>query len=248
MYVRDVGSGPPVLVLHGCPSTGEMVAPIQKALQDSHRVLVPDLPGYGASPPPETYSLKAVREGLLKILDERDIESLSIVGHSNGSYRALDLALHTDLNIEKLVLLGALAHLPEEMKEEFPQFATALRDGVDLEDAVVERWIAPDFRAAHPEFEEQMRTWWREMDNEVIADDLDAAVTMPDLRPRLEELEVPAYVRVGSLDLATPPELSEEIVERLPEATLDIVDGVGHFVHIEDREKTGKKLADFLTN
>lgn len=174
------------------------------------------------------------------------MESLSIVGHSNGAYRALDLALNTELKIEKLILLSGLCYFTQEMCEQFPETAAALREGVDLEDTIIEQWIAPAYREANPGFEEQMRQWWSMLDPQVVAADLETTVEGDDLRPRLNEIKVPVYLRVGSADLATPPEFSEEMAALIPNAELDIVDGAGHFVHLEDSHDTGRQIAAFL--
>lgn len=59
-----------------------------------------------------------------------------------------------------------------------------------------------------------------------------------DLRPRLAELDVPILARVGTADLATPPALSEEIVEHAARGHLELVEGVGHALIHEDLEGT----------
>jgi len=51
VFVRVVGTGPAVLLLHGTPSPGEDWLPLAEELAPRYRVLIPDLPGYGASPP-----------------------------------------------------------------------------------------------------------------------------------------------------------------------------------------------------
>ena len=246
MYVHEVGSGDPVLVLHGCPSTSEMVAPVTEALQDTHHVLTPDLPGYGQSPRVESFSHEMIRQELIEMLRHRGIESLSIVGHCLGAYDAVDLALHSDLDVKKLALLGAFIHPTKEMSEDYPVFAGQLRQGADLSDLVVERWVSARCRAQRPEFAEQIRQWWHELDPLIVADDIEATMECADLRRHAAQLNVPVYLRVGSEDAACPPERSREFARLLPDAELDIVEGAGHFIHFEDREGTAGSLVEFF--
>src|SRR5205807_4886577 len=55
IFVRESGEGPPVVLLHGFPETGRCWQPVARALSEDHRVLVPDLPGYGRSARPTSY-------------------------------------------------------------------------------------------------------------------------------------------------------------------------------------------------
>ncbi|MGH2830769.1 MAG: alpha/beta fold hydrolase, partial [Actinomycetota bacterium] len=51
LFLREQGSGPAVVLLHGFPQTGACWDPIAARLAARFRVIVPDLPGYGASRP-----------------------------------------------------------------------------------------------------------------------------------------------------------------------------------------------------
>jgi pimeloyl-ACP methyl ester carboxylesterase len=93
MHIREVGAGPAVLLLHGCPATTRGFEPLVKRLSPWRRVLVVDLPGYGASPPLDgPYTLARVEDLLVGELLARGVHELSVVGHSGGAYRALSPA------------------------------------------------------------------------------------------------------------------------------------------------------------
>jgi pimeloyl-ACP methyl ester carboxylesterase len=86
MYVRDLGSGPPVVLLHPGPGLdGSVFLPAAEALAEHHRVLLVDLPGNGRSPDGDRndWSLagfaRAV-ERLARELDLRDWWALPVRG------------------------------------------------------------------------------------------------------------------------------------------------------------------------
>ena len=47
LFLREIGIGPPLLLLHGLMATGDMFRPIVPALSAQHRLIVPDLRGHG---------------------------------------------------------------------------------------------------------------------------------------------------------------------------------------------------------
>ena len=57
IFVRESGEGPPILLLHGFPETGRCWQSVAEKLSEDHRVLVPDLPGYGRSARPTLSSI-----------------------------------------------------------------------------------------------------------------------------------------------------------------------------------------------
>jgi pimeloyl-ACP methyl ester carboxylesterase len=94
LHVRDTGSGPAILLLHGSPSTTAYFAPLVARLGPRYRVLVPELPGYGASPPIAGEYLLPTVQGMIQDTHvTRGIREVAVLGFSMGAYRALTFAL-----------------------------------------------------------------------------------------------------------------------------------------------------------
>jgi pimeloyl-ACP methyl ester carboxylesterase len=110
LQVEDVGSGRPVLLLHGWPDSGYLWRKqIQFLVGRGFRVITPDMRGFGRSDRPEgvaAYSLQNAVSDVVGILDSLGIGAADIVGHDWGAAVAwLTAALHPD-RVHKLVVLS----------------------------------------------------------------------------------------------------------------------------------------------
>lgn len=237
LHVTHRGSGPPVLVLHGTPTTVAYLDPLCEALAaHGSRVLQVHLPGYGKSPPaPAGAGLDWTTDRIVETVG--DIGSCAVVGHSGGSYRALALALDGRLRVDRLALLSPLAHLDEGEQVGFRQFAQALRDDVDLRGMLPARFLTPK-GAEDPALAKAVTAWADAIARYPLADELEAFAAAPDLRPRLGELDAPTLLVGGAHDVATPPAKAEDLAARLPHARLEILDDAAHSLLHEARERT----------
>lgn len=243
MQVREFGLGPTIVLIHGTVPSDSLV-PLAKELSDDFRVLLPDLPGYRGTDPLDPDGLQERREALEAVIDQwTDCAQVALVGHSFGSYQAFDLALAGEVSVGAIVALGPIAGLADEEREQFRGFAQALRAGQDLTDVALQRWFAPDYLEAHPEMRDKVGDWLQDAG---LPGDLDLVAQAPVILERLGLITAPAYLRVGALDQATPPELARDIHQHLSNATLDVVDDVGHMLAQEDLEETAEAITDFL--
>jgi haloacetate dehalogenase len=111
VHVRIGGGGPPVLLLHGYPQTGAMWHAVAPALAEQFTVVVPDLPGYGASSkPPSTenhaaYSKRGMASTLVHAIRSLGFERWLLAGHDRGARAAYRMALDHPQRVEKLATL-----------------------------------------------------------------------------------------------------------------------------------------------
>ena len=250
MNVLELGHGPVVVIIHGSPSPLADLLPLAQRLAVSHRVVMPELPGYGASPPVDDFSFDAVGEALTAVLDDRDASSpRAIIGFSSGGYRALDLVLRRGVRADLVVGLAALAHLAPPDREVLRAAAEILRadpSGGPLASVMPSRWLSQGWRDLHPDDDARVSRWITL--SPYLHRELVAETEMIDLRPLLPRLPCPLYLRVGELDQACPPALSAEMAALAPRATLDIVPGCGHALLIEDIEATIARVLDVVTS
>ena len=105
----DIGSGPPLLLLHGFPTTRRLwkgVAP--RLVSAGVRVIAPDLLGYGDSPGEADLGMKAQASALLELLDELGVQRIAVVAHDVGTAAAQILTVRAPERVRRLVLMDGV--------------------------------------------------------------------------------------------------------------------------------------------
>ena len=101
-----MGSGPPLLLLHGLGAFKVTWVPLLSRFAATHRVIVPDLPGHGGSGKPNAeYTPRFFANAMIRLLDELGVERAAVVGNSLGGRVALELALRNPSRVAALALL-----------------------------------------------------------------------------------------------------------------------------------------------
>jgi pimeloyl-ACP methyl ester carboxylesterase len=109
-YVRDTGSGTPVVLLHGFPDTGDLWRNQVPALVNGgFRTIVPDMRGRGRSSKPEAvsdYRLPTIVRDVTGIMDTLGIEKAHVVGHDWSAGVAWLLAALAPERVDRLVAIS----------------------------------------------------------------------------------------------------------------------------------------------
>ncbi|HLY49438.1 MAG TPA: alpha/beta hydrolase [Solirubrobacteraceae bacterium] len=106
LHVAEAGAGPPLLLLHGWPQHWWSWRELIPRLAQEHRVLVPDLRGWGWSDaPPGDYAKATFAADVLALLDEEGIECVTLIGHDWGAFSGFLLALEHPERVERMVAL-----------------------------------------------------------------------------------------------------------------------------------------------
>ncbi len=102
----EAGEGPPVVLLHGLGATNASFLPTLWDLARDHRVIAPDLPGFGASEKPlRRYHAAFYARWLRDFLDMLGIDRAFFVGNSMGGRVAIEFGLRFPERARRLVLL-----------------------------------------------------------------------------------------------------------------------------------------------
>src|SRR3954454_24723218 len=92
-YVRR-GDGPPLVLIHGICSPGQMWDPVLDRLARERDVIALDLPGFGASPPLPGHrspTVAAQADAVAAFVDGLGVEGAAVAGNSMGGGVALEL-------------------------------------------------------------------------------------------------------------------------------------------------------------
>ena len=102
---ETVGSGPPLVVLHGLFGSSGNWRGIARELAATHTVHSVDLRNHGASPWADSMDYVEMADDVLQLIDELGLERPTVMGHSMGGKTAMALALRQPAAVGRLVVV-----------------------------------------------------------------------------------------------------------------------------------------------
>jgi pimeloyl-ACP methyl ester carboxylesterase len=258
--VVDTGGaeGPVLVFVHGLSGSWQNWLLNIPAFMGSHRVIAPDLPGFGESPlPREKISIRGYARILDEMLHQLGVGSAAVVGNSMGGFVAAELALSFATRVERLVLVSA-AGLSIEYYRHQPLLAgarlwaaTATWVGARGESVVTRprmRRLALQLIVRYPERLSPQLTYelTRGAGTKGFVPAMEA-LTSYGFRDRLRQIEVPALVVWGRNDMLVPRGDAREYVELIgPNARREMFEDTGHLPMVERPARFNRLLADFM--
>jgi pimeloyl-ACP methyl ester carboxylesterase len=250
--VRDgPRQAPPLLLIHGSGASGDSWTPMVPVLAGHHHVIRIDLPGCGQSPPAPSYDVLSQAGRVAALFDDLGLGRVAAAGHSSGGYVATALAEQRPDLVRSLTLISTGpspdALLPQPLILRVllgPPFgpllwsrrsdamirngirATAARP-VDIPDDLVAGLRGTTYRA----FKTVMR-----QNGAYIAER-----SVPE---RLAALKLPVLVIFGAADPRWEPSSAHQY-DKVPNARVEQLPGVGHIPMFEEPETTSRLLLGF---
>lgn len=254
-HIHEVtyGVGAPVALVHGIGASlrdWNHLAP--RLVEAGYRVHALDLPGHGDSHKPDAahaYTPHALYESFEGWLEKISAGApLRIVAHSMGGYLSLNYALHHPGCIARLVLINPLFS-PNQLSP----FIRALRRRPELSVHAMRmipvHWIERAMRLEPtqaallpPELRQRIAMDFKRASPNIIY----FARDLPDLQPRLAQVDTPALVIWGDRDLTLHPRSFPRLIESLPAASGERLARVGHLPHLTRPEVVSRQVLDFL--
>ena len=249
LSASEAGRGLPLVFLHGFPlSRGAWQKQID-AFASSHRVIVPDLRGFGDSetgPGPVTMSQYAV--DVLALLRRLSAGPAVLIGHSMGGYVALAFARQFPEMLRGLVLVGTKAG-PDTAEGAAGRRATAEKvrtGGVQVViDTMAPRMLAPGNQDSR--LIEQVRSFMAPSNPAGVIGALLGMAERPDATALLAQVAVPTLVVTGADDTLIPPSESEKMARAIRGARLAVIPRAGHLVSFEQPDLFNHALRDWLS-
>jgi pimeloyl-ACP methyl ester carboxylesterase len=261
----DSGTGSAVLFIHGILGSQRQWTHLVDKLDDSHRVVVPDLFGHGESAKPMgDYSLSAHAATLRDLLDHLGIARVTLVGHSLGGGIAMQFYYLFPERVDRLVLVSS-GGLGRELNlilrsVTLPGAETVLsvvasapllsrvealgrgaskvgwRPGHDLS-AIWQGFTSLSDRESRRAFLATTRA---------VVDIGGQSISAHD---HLESVEpVPTLIVWGSKDRMIPAWHALSAQQAVPDCRVELFEGAGHFPHLEDPERFARVLREFIAS
>jgi len=244
--LERVVSPPAVVCLHGwCQSSAYWAPTLERLTAAGVHGLALDLPGFGASAClPGPYTMEGLADAVARLLDERGLGQVVLVGSSMGGVVAQHFVLRHPGRVRRLLLVATGAATADP--------ASALAKADALADAVWdETLIAPAVRAFfhHPPPAAELDRYCQIALMASPAAAVEAARSNARSRTleRLDAIEVPTLIVQGRHDRVRTPEHGKLMQERIKGARFEIVERAGHTPQVEDPTGFHEIALPFLT-
>ncbi len=264
MIYHAVGSGPPVVLIHGMLNSSRHWREVALRLAERHRVIAPDLIGHGDSATPRgDYSLGAHAAAIRDLLVSLDVHRATFVGHSLGGGVAMQFFWQFPERVERLALVSAAASAARSARRCAPRRCPGI-NGL-LWAAAHPRSLAASARSparsrrrGRREAAVQTRAIVRALrplerpgGRKAFLETLRAVIDIRGQRvsanDRLYLLgPVPTLVAWGDRDRTIPAEHGRAAAAAIPNARFELIEGAAHFPHLERPEALADCLARFI--
>ena len=247
VHYEASGDGPPLMLITGLGGVGRAWGPVVGRFSADYLTIVPDHPGTGQSPPPaDRYTIADHAAAMADVLRELDCGPAHLVGSSTGGAIAQVMALdHRDVT-KSIVLADSWARPDDYFRHQFAVRKRVLADrGAPgyAEASAIFLFAADFFRDNYDQVLE-----WIELassgDPVVMAERIDMIVAF-DESARLAEIDCPTLVLVGHSDICTPPYMSQDLAQSIPDARLETLPG-GHLIYKEAPTEFHRVVREFV--
>ncbi len=262
LFNRVVGSGPPLVILHGLYGSSDNWMSIARMLKDKFTVILPDLRNHGRSPHSDEMGYSLMADDIRDILGERGVKKVFMVGHSMGGKVATCFALRYPDQLMGLVVADISPFITEGKAEEISAYHKSIircLKGFDAQKAdsrsAVEKYLIDCvgnrnigiFLAKNAVRE---GTYFRlKLNVEAISSNFKyifAPVTESFETTPLPVTGFPVIFLRGVLSPYLPPDSMSQITKFFPAAEMHSIEDAGHWLHSEKPEEVCAVITSLL--
>ena len=232
---RMRGEGDCLLLLHGWGVDSREFEGLMKEFSASHKVIAPDLPGFGTSGDPTgVWGVDEYAAWVIEFMDALKIDRATVLGHSFGGRLTIRIASDpaTAGRIDRLILTGSagLRH-KRPFKGRFRgwMFRTLSKLFPGLREKFARKFASRDYLAASP----LLRRCLVKVVNE-------------DLAPRLPKIQQPTLLVWGRNDTETPVADGYTMNSLIPDSRLEVLAEAGHFAFVNKPDEFTRLMKEFL--
>ncbi len=238
--------GTPVIFLHGFTDSWKSFSTVAATLPPYMRGLFISLRGHGESDKPTTgYTPKTFSADLSAFMDELNIKSAIIIGHSMGATISQQFAIDYPAKVNGLVLAASFStFLNNEAVTEMNEYLLNLPDAPDnnfirlFQQSTIIKPVAPSFIDTVVNESSKLPGYvWKAIAKETLHSNL---------APQLKRINVPTLILWGNKDSFCRKQDVEQLLSAIPHAKLIEYDGTGHAIHWEEPVKFVEDIDDFI--
>lgn len=234
------GKGRIVIIIHGWGDNSASFKRLQTDLASGYHVITIDIPGFGKSQPPATaWGLSEFSTFLAHFIKKLGYESIfAFIGHSNGGAILIRGMANNDLSADKLVLLSC-AGIRQSKNSRRQLLKVITKTGkiltLPLPQSVKSRLQRKLYTVAKSDMlvVESMKESFKK----IVTDDVQLDAT---------KIKVPTLLIYGEEDDQTPLSYAQQFKELIPDSSLEVLSGAGHFVQLDRPNEVKRAIESFL--
>ena len=244
------GSGPPLVLIHGLFGSGDNLRGIGRSFESQYTVYYPDLPNHGDSPHTDSTAWSVLSAALAELLERQDAAPAIVAGHSMGGKVAMRLALDRPDLVTALVILDMA---PRSYDPSHHEIIDAM---LELPTGEVENRADADRRLSEAIPSRPVRSFLLKnlvKDGEGYRWRLNLPLIEREYATILGwegsgTYDGPALFIGGSDSKYVKPARDTELIRGyFPSAEIEMIDGVGHWIHSERPDEVERLVRQFLS-
>ena len=212
-----------------------------------HPVARFDMRGHAGTPPPPgmRFSLPELAADIARVMDGLGLDRVHLVGASAGGIVSLRFAHDFPDRLHSLTLVASTPRLA--------QMGASMDAGAwrrILEEQGTRAWLLSDTgKRFGPDTERGVIEWYADEGAKTPAPAvlaLQGCLLAEDLTPLLPDIAVPTLILAAAQDDITPLEAQQTMADRMPRATLEVFNGVGHNMKVEIPDTLAARTLEFI--
>lgn len=249
---EKVGSGIPLLLIHGYPLSRKMWEPQVVDLVNDVTIITIDLRGHGDSFAFNgAYSMTMLAEDCLKVLHNHQInEPVIVCGHSMGGYITMAM-YHQFPEVFRGMILNSTRPGSDSIEGKANRDASikiALEKGsAPIADSMIQKMFSPVTYQAKPELVNKVHKIMASTSPVGISGALKAMRDRPDSTPMLSTIQCPVLIIHGEDDQLIPVKEADAMGQLIPDAHVVKIAQAGHLPCLEQPEFFNQSVRDFLS-
>ena len=251
----DQGDGDPVVLLHGIPTWGYLWHELIPRLSKSHRVLAPDLPGFGFSDKSDRFDRSIARqaEWIDQWLEQLGIERAAIIAHDIGGGVALRLATLFPNRVTRLCVMNSVCYdsWPIELMLQFGHPEAYRKMSASTAITTLKQALKMGFATSPADdlLEALLAPYQTEVGKLSLIRNAAALNTnlTTEITRFLPKISVPVSILWGEDDKFQLVKYGERLASDIPGARFVRQKNARHFVMFDQREEVAAELSHFLS-
>ncbi|KGD67346.1 arylesterase [Flavobacterium aquatile LMG 4008 = ATCC 11947] len=262
LYVKDYGSGKPVILIHGWPLSNEMWEyQVETLVENNFRVITYDRRGFGKSSQPwNGYSYDSLTDDLKEIIDQLELTDVTLVGFSMGGGEVVRyFSRHGGKNVIKAVLIASITPFllrttdnpegrnPDDNEE---RTNTIKNDRIDFIDNFGKSFFGVSL--INKPLSTPLLEYYRMLCSAASPHatlECAKSFSTTDFRDEMKLINVPTLIIHGDEDDIVPIEISsEKASELIPNNKFIVYEEAPHGLFYTERDRLNKDLIEFLNS